>query len=324
MAEVDADRAAWVLRVLGINLNVDGPQHPDPAVLASSLDGLMKRVAGVTDARPQDRDEFAALETEATGSLEAGKLEIAAAAITRLRAALDALAGQEATAAAAPSMPDGPEGKVPDAEALIVRLAAARKRADRLAEPERFDGDFRAANAALDAGGASSADMVDALESRIVSAERAQEAADALADSKITLGLGAVAMGKLRLQLRALEAGRGTVISQMQAAGRDLLDADADDDPDRAEGLAALAAIEPRVPRPSPALSAALDAMADTDDRTAQAAARAAALAEVRRYRASLQADPLMQLLESSPVGSYDIYGPLTGSLAALETALAA
>lgn len=161
------------------------------------------------------------------------------------------------------------------------------------------------------------------VEARIRSRERALEAAQEIADAKAQLGLGAVRLAKLRLQLRALEAGRGLAVSQLQASCRAVLDTDPDN-PRYQEGMAALANIGIRVPTPSPDLSAAVDEIADTDDVNKQAAGRKKALDEIKRYRAALDADPMLKALENTPTGSFKIYSQMVESLSALEAGLSA
>ncbi len=320
-------KAAWLQRVLGVVVSASAASPLDE--LNAALMVLAKRISAVVAANPAAREGLVALANSARDKIKVSDAESASADIERLSAALDAAkrAPQAPQASASTSRTAGvdvaPASQV-DLGALSARLDAARRRAAALADPNRFTDDLLAVDTALGhEDGAAAAGLLDSIEGRIRSAERAHEAAQEIADAKAQLGLGAVRLAKLRRQLRELEAGRGLAVSQLQASCRAVLDTEPDN-PRYEEGIAAVANIGIRVPAPSPELSAAIDEIADTADAIKQAAGREKALDEIRRYRAALDADPMLQTLENTPAGSFKIYSQMVESLTALDIGLSA
>jgi hypothetical protein len=320
MSGGQAEQAAWVLRVLGVAVPAGDTAAGDPAALSKTLAALIQRIPEVGAANPGALDGLATLARAARDTLKGPTPGAAGAEIEALRLALEAAgkaqAGEGETA--------GDEA-MPELAGLSARLDAVRERSAALPHPESFTDDILAANAALDRNDAATAGgLIDSLEARLLSAERAQAEAEAIADARAMPGIGVVKLAKLRLQLRALQSSRGLAISQLQASCRDVMTSGDPDDPRLEAGLAALAGIGERVPVPSADLSAAIDEIADTDDKAKQNAGRDKALREIKRYRAALDAEPMLRMLENTPTGSYQIYGHMVESLGALEIALSA
>ena len=317
------EKAAWVLRVLGVAVPT-----ADVEGASKTLAALMGRIPEAVAANPGAKQNLAALAHAARDALKGPNPGSAEPHIDALRLALDAAgtsAPTENPQATAPDEQASDDAALAELGGLSARLDAVRERAMALPHPETFIDDVLAANAALDRGeGAAAEGLIDSLEARLLSAERAKADADEIEDAKAMPGIGAVRLAKLRLQLRALESSRGVAISQLQASCRDVLNTGDPDDPRREEGLAALANLGVRVPPPGPDLAAAIDAIADTDDKAKQNGGRDKALLEIKRYRAVLDAEPMLQKLENTPAGSYRIYGELVSSLGALESALSA
>jgi len=215
-------------------------------------------------------------------------------------------------------------GARPDVGELATRL---RKLLDRVKDagspPDMLD-DLRAAGAALKgndpglAGG-----LLDEVEGRLASRARAAEAAAEIARAAPSKK-GAVAFAQVRLRWAAARAAREEALNDLETVCAAMLALpEAEDDPQYEETRAAAEQVVDRMPLPASGIDDAIDAMASIDE-TRREAARKQALDAIKTYRADLDAEPALKLLQDMPVGKFAIYDRVAKALDELAAALSA
>jgi hypothetical protein len=209
---------------------------------------------------------------------------------------------------------------IPNAKALTFRLAGLANKVKALGNPKDMLDDLRAAGSALkgdDVGLANG--LMDEIEARLASRERAGEAAAEIAAGDVPPEKDP-AIAKLRKAWSATRVARDRALDNMFKVCTDYLsDPEAAEDVQFDEVEAKAQEIGDMMPIPPTDIDDAIQAMVTTDQKRRDAA-RTMARAALAKFRAELDEEPALKDLQA--LGNYPIYDLVTKAVDALDAAL--